>query len=443
MSGQRTEDSLTAVGESNGSSGRRLSLITLDEIVGGASNVLTAVLAARLLTSSFFGLFGVVFLLYSLLLAVTRALVNDPLLIHPVEGNERPNDVIDTNLVLGLGLGALTVVAGVVASGFSGEFGRALIVLAVCFPLLALQDLGRYFGFGSQRPGRALALDTLWLVLLIAAVAVLLAVHRRSLVWFILAWAGSGALSGLLLLRHYPGYRPRCSLSWLRYTWQFSWRYLVSYGSTYGAALANTSAVGSVVGTRQLGGVQGTVLLVRPFGAFQAAALAAGVSDIARVQGNRAVRRHSLRATALAAGVAALNGIVLLALPDRLGRIVLGHTWALSKPLLLPTSVQILAMGVFTGARAGLLGIRLIRRAMVIDIVGTVLLLSGAVSGAVIHGAKGALWGSALAASCNAVTWWLVLLASTATADSAPDEGGPAESVVAGGSAAAAAPPPA
>jgi O-antigen/teichoic acid export membrane protein len=430
------------VGKSDGSSARRLSVITLDEIIGGASNVLTAVLAARLLSPSSFGLFGVVFLAYSLLLAVTRALVNDPLLIHPVEGNERPHEVIDTNLALGLGLAVVTIAAGLVATGFNGGFGHAVVALGVGFPLLALQDLGRYFGFGSQRPVRALVLDSLWLVLLFAGVVALLLADLRSLAWFIVAWAGSGALSGLLLFRYYPGFRPSLSLAWLRYTWQFSWRYLISYGSTYGAALANTSAVGGIVGTRELGGVQGTVLMVRPFGAFQAAALAAGVSDIARVTGNRAVRRHSLQATGVAAGVAALNGIVLLVLPDRIGRIVLGHTWELSKPLLLPTAVQILAMGVFTGARAGLLGIRLIRRAMVIDVVGTTLLLSSAVTGAVIHGAKGALWGAAIAASCNAVTWWVVLLASTASPDPAPDEGRPVEPVtVAGPGGEPAAPP--
>ncbi len=84
----------------------------------------------------------------------------------------------------------------------------------------------------------------------------------------------------------------RFGLSWLRYTWGFSWRYLISYTSTQGAALGMSSGVGAIAGARALGGLQGTVLLVRPFMTFQVAAIAASVGEVARsVTGDHDPRR--------------------------------------------------------------------------------------------------------------------------------------------------------
>ena len=45
------------------SSGRRLSVLALDQALAGASNVAMSVLAARLLSVSSFGLFGILFLI--------------------------------------------------------------------------------------------------------------------------------------------------------------------------------------------------------------------------------------------------------------------------------------------------------------------------------------------------------------------------------------------
>jgi O-antigen/teichoic acid export membrane protein len=389
-------------------------LITIDQAVAGASNVLVALLAARLLGVSSFGLFGIVFLAYVVLQGVSRALVSDPLLVHPVEAQERPAEVIATSSLLGLALAAITIVTGLGARHFSHDLGGALIVLGVCLPLLVLQDLGRYLGFATQRPQRSLLLDTAWLVLVFAAVAVLVVLDVHSLVAFIAVWAGTGALSGLLLFWQYPDYRPRLTISFLKYTWHFSWRYLVSYGATQGTALTTSSVVGAIVGTRQLGGVQGTILLVRPFGTFQIAAVAACITEVSRApEDQHRARHHAVRTTTVAGTVAVLNAVVLVFLPDALGKLVLGATWSTAKPLLLPTAVQIVFLGLMTGGRAAMLGMRLIRRAIVVDVIGAVVYLTATISGSVIDGASGALWAVAIGQGALAVTWWIVMVAHT------------------------------
>src|SRR6202035_2433950 len=109
----------------------------------GASNVLIAVLAARLLGVASFGLFGIVFLVYMMALGVNRALVNDPLLVHPLEAEGRLGEVIGTSCVLGIVVAVAVLAAGSGALLWDPRLGDALLVLGACMPLLVLQDLGR------------------------------------------------------------------------------------------------------------------------------------------------------------------------------------------------------------------------------------------------------------------------------------------------------------
>ena len=92
--------------------GRRLTTITVDQVVSGASNLGVAVLAAHALGLRAFGLWEITFLVFVLVQSGSRALVCEPVLVHPQEADERPGDVIGTAAVLGLAQGVLIGVAG-------------------------------------------------------------------------------------------------------------------------------------------------------------------------------------------------------------------------------------------------------------------------------------------------------------------------------------------
>ena len=393
------------------SAGRRISVIAIDQMIAGASNLMMSVLAARVLGTVHFAFWTIIFLVYILALGIARALVHDPLLVHTEEAEKRPGEVIGTSMLLGLGVGVLVAAAGVVARLWQTDLGNSLIVLGVCMPLLMFQDLGRYLGFATKQPGRSVVLDSVWLGVLIPTVVVLYLADLHTLTWFVLAWAGVGGATGLLIFWQYRGYRVERTLAWVRYTWSFSWRYLISYSATQGSSLIGSSAVGAIAGARQLGGLNGTVLLARPFGTIQVGAVTATVAEIHRSSGEPNVaRRYSLRISAVTTVVALINGAIMLALPDKAGRQVLGATWDVAKPMLLPTAAQLVALGVITGARAGLLGLRGIRRAVVIDVVSTIGVLASTAIGAVLNGAVGALWGAALWQAALSVVWWTVFL---------------------------------
>jgi O-antigen/teichoic acid export membrane protein len=280
--------------------------------------------------------------------------------------------------------------------------------------LMIVLDVGRYLGFATRRPGRALTLDTAWLVLQVGAVALLATTDVHSLWQFVTAWAASGAAAGLGVFWQHRRARPRWSLDWLSETWPYSWRYLVSYSSTQGSALAAAVLLGAISGARALGAVQGALLLQRPFMTFQVAVIASGVGEVSRTADDlRKVRQLVGRLTVLTSVVAILNGAFLLALPEALGRALLGETWLASQDLLLPAAVQILLIGLMTGVRTGVLGMRAVHKAVKIDIVTTVLILVLTVAGALVGGARAAMWGVALSHAVGATIWWTVFMLHT------------------------------
>jgi O-antigen/teichoic acid export membrane protein len=409
---------------------RRLGLLTIDQLISGASNVLIALLAARTLSAAEFGLFGIVFLVYTLLIGITRALVSDPLLVHPEESEQRPGEAIGTTCVLALPLTAILVAVGIGVSGWDARLGEALLVLSAALPLLALQDLGRYLAFATHRPMRAVVLDAVWLVLMLAAVSILIASDRRTLVWLMVAWAGSGAAAGILLFARYRVRDVQPNLAWVRFTWPLSWRYLVSYIAIQGSALGASSEVGAIAGARALGGVQGALLLARPFTTFQVAAATQAIGEVARCAADaRGVWRNALVSSALTGGVGALNLLAMLVLPTALGEALLGESWDLAEPLLLPTGLYIVCIGILTGPAAALLGVKAMRKATTMNVAMGIGALIWAAIGALIDGARGAMWAAALGQSLVMVAWWLLLWIHLrqGEATSAPDVASPPE----------------
>ena len=122
--------------------------------------------------------------------------------------------------------------------------------------------------------------------------------------------------------------------------------------------------------------------------------------------GTAAVARHVRRTTTLTAGVALVNAAVLLLLPDALGRLVLGATWAPTERLLWPACLQMVMLGLISGVRSALLGLKVVRTTTTLDVLGTAITLGATVVGAVVDGSLGAFWFLAAGQAVVAMMWW-------------------------------------
>jgi len=400
---------------------KALRQIIIDQAIAGASNLAIILMAAHALGTSS-GYFVIIFTVYSLALGASRALIGDPTLIHPQEAMEKPGEPIGSAILLGLGIGALLLGAGGVVFLWNHEIAYGLIVLAIVIVPLLLQDLGRELGFATKRPGRAIALDSVWLVLVIAGAVGLKLTHTHTLAWFVAVWGGTGGIAAVLTFTQNRGKSIFLDLGWIRFTWPFAWRYLISYSANTGAALIGTSALGVVAGKKDLSGVGGNISLVRIFGTFQIAAVSAGTSRVARSSLRpRQVLGLGAKFSLLTTVVAAINGLILVALPDRLGEAVLGApVWHAAKPLLWAKAAQILCLGLITGARAGMLGMRAARYTVKIDVVTTVVVLVATVVGVIVDGVLGAFWAVGIGQALMAIVWWVVFRWYTATQPDVP-----------------------
>lgn len=388
--------------------GRRLSVVVVDQVLSGASNILIALLSAHLLGTAAFGYFGLILVIYAAAQGVNRSLVGDPLMVHPDDARNRAGAPISAALIVGGAIGALVAAIGGVFWWLDVPMGVELIILGAGLPGLILHDLGRFLGFATQRPWRSLWLDLLWLVLILGVVGVLLVRDVESLPWFTLGWVGSGVAASLLV---FAQHRPRLAggRAWLRERWYYSWRFLLSFVALQGSTLGFSVVIAVVAGAKAMGAVRGVLLLLRPYMTFQTASVAAGVAEVANDPDSYRDGGHLRRTVIVSLAVAAVNAVILLVLPDALGRLVLSDTWDATEALLLPACVQILALGLIAGPRAHLIGSKAVSVTVPIDIASTVVTLVLGTIGVFIDGAYGAYWGVSSGSVVAALMWWSAL----------------------------------
>jgi O-antigen/teichoic acid export membrane protein len=396
-----------------GGAGRRAGMVTFDQAVSSASNLLMLIWVAHALSAADFGRFSLVFFVWVFTQnGVVRSLVSSTVMVHPEDADERPRSVLGAAVLLSLAVGAL---CGVVGAGlwFAGsDIGPPLLLVGVLMPLLGVQDVGRFIAIAESKAGRAVVLDSIWLGLMLAAFVAVELSHGATLMWLVTAWAGTGALSGLWVFVQHGIPRAReLSLDWLRERWHFSWRSLVASSSSAAVALVGSSLMAIVSGPLAVAGVRAALLLERPSTTVQTAVATSAATDIARENSDNAgLLRHQRRTMTASTLVALLNLGVLLVIPDSVGKLVLGNVWEIVEPLLLVVGFHVGVLAAQSGVRAALMGRRQIHSVMIVDITGTVLSIIGLVIGASIADAEGAMWGGVVGQGITAVLWWSVLL---------------------------------
>lgn len=391
--------------------GRRVSVVTLDQIVSGASNLIPLIWVAHVLAPADFGRFSLIILIYLFTQATLRALVGWPLLVHPEDADARPRHLLGVVTVLSLGATAVSLAIGLGTWLAGSPMGPSTVALGVLMPLLCLQDTGRFLGIAQALPARALTLDVIWLGLMLAGFAAAALTGHDTLLWYAVAWAGSGAAAGLWVFVQQGVPAPHdISLHWLREHWSYASRSFVSATATTAVTLAGSMLMALVSGPQAVGAVRAALMLERPSAALQLAVATSAATDIAREQpdnsGLMAIQRRTLL---IASVVAVLNLLVLVLLPDPVGRTLLGQMWPLVSPLVLLIGLRVIISASQSGLRAALLGRRQIKQVMYVDILSSVVTIIGLVVGAALADAPGAMWGSLPGLALATVCWWVTL----------------------------------
>ncbi len=385
---------------------RRVGGVTVDQVISSSSNLLTVIWAAHLLRPADFGRFSILLMVCTMALGIVHALVSVPAVAHPDEVDEHPWRVLGCAFALAVGVTVPFFLVALLLIAVDSPLGPPSLALAVLIPLLLLQDVGRYVGFARAAPGKAIVLDVVWLVLLVAGLGTCWREDWDGLLSVTLVWAGSGGLAALWLVAQYGWPSERPSLRWVRSHWSFSWRSLVGNVTATGGALVGSVAVVFVSNPLSVAAIRASMLLRRPGQMLQSSVSTAVANDVARARPDRrGLRRYQRRAMLLAAGAAVVNLLVLVYLPDAVGRAVLGGVWDLIEPLRLPVGLFVLVLATQAGMRAVLLGCRQIGTIMGAEIAGTIVLMAALIVGAAINDAAGALWAVVIGSVAVSLMW--------------------------------------
>ncbi|MFJ4778352.1 hypothetical protein [Streptomyces sp. NPDC088762] len=375
----------------------------LDQAASSATNILVLVLAARLSSASGFADFSMVYVAFSVLLGLNMAYVGQSVVL---EKGDRLGTVCRSAAAFTAAASAvLGAVLALVGLALAGPAGRAFLALGLVLPLVLLQDGLRYCFSALRAPERALAADALRLVCVVAALAVQpsgASAGRLVLAWGLSALPALGL--GLWLLRPYVR-GARAELRPYLRRGHLGQRFVVEFAVGNGSSQLAVLGLGVFATPLAVGALRGATTLFGPLNVLFNSANAFGPPVLGRLGGRRATVRATLLLGAVFAAVGAGWATVLSLLPGRLGRELLGDTWAAASALLPATGAQYAVMGLGTCA---LLTLRVLapKSTLSLQVVFSLLSVALLLGGYAVFGVAGAAWGLAAGSAAKAAAGW-------------------------------------
>ncbi|MBC3193499.1 hypothetical protein H7X46_20775 [Pseudonocardia sp. C8] len=381
----------------------------LSQGLNAGTNFLLSFLVARSQPAAEFGRFALVLVLLILAVALVRETGNTVLTI--AHSGDRDGLCRGGRQSTGYAAGVGTLAAAcclVAAVPVTGAMRAVLVVLAVVFPFVLLQDALRGVSVAAGRPRSAAGLDALWAGVQIGLTAVVMAVSTQPPMWtFVAAWGAGAVVSALAGLRR----RRLVPARALPHRWLLRHRALTV--PLLGAYALNTLppqivmlAMPLVSDFTETGVLRAAYLLFGPIATLFASVYALAMVDAVRAGTPAATVRVAGFVSAALGGIGALWCVLAVLLPSSAGRLLMGSTWELTGSTRLLLGISLVAEGVVYGAMTAMGALRRPGRMVRARLVAAPVLLVLALAGGALAGAEGAaaglLSGHAL---CAALAW--------------------------------------
>ncbi|WP_426245538.1 hypothetical protein [Nocardioides sp. LHG3406-4] len=328
--------------------------VLLDQATSSLSNFLFLLLMARSSNTRDFGAFVLVFTVFTFALSLSRSSLGIPLNtdLSALEGEEA-REFLGRSIAVALAFGstvgvAVGLVAWILAPG--GSPSTAMLILAVASPLLVAQDIGRYVNIGGGTPGRALASDSLWLVVLALGYVWFIVTDAVSPTAAVAVWVGGALLALLALLPSLVKPIVKGTGHWFRRDRRR--RHLLWDAAIAAAApLIVVAVTAVVVSSIAVGTIRGASALLTPINVLISAVGMGAVAEAAR-HAWPVARRLVVGVTVVLVAVTVLWAGILLALPASWGQELLGETWEPAHRLLPVTALEVVGLSLWQGSIA-------------------------------------------------------------------------------------------
>lgn len=326
-------------------------LALIDQGLSSLSNVAAVFLVARALDATDFGRFSLAYAVLILVLGLSRSYLGTRLSLAATVASARTfTAAVLGGLIVSSPVIALIVLAvGTVITG--GASTNIVLVVAIAAPVVCLQDAVRFGAVACGRPGVAAISDSVWAAVV---VGVLLSGEPLNGQVALVLWLGAAVAAlvvGLTALQIMP--KLRRGLQTLRQRHGIGES--MAFGTAVGqaTALAVSTVAAAVLGPAAAGALRGASTMMGPLNVIHAYVHLALTPALVRRERSRDVG-YCVRAGGAIACVAALYAMAVLLIPDTVGELLLGQTWAGARTVLPFTSVEYLALGLATAAMLGL-----------------------------------------------------------------------------------------
>jgi len=312
--------------------GRRTLIHVADQAISSLTNFAAAFLAARALSISELGAFGLGMLLYGLTLATTRALSSDVFVLKAGSPAGGASAVVSAALVASAPISVLGLAAGTTLLP-----GVRLEWLWLTLPFLAVQDVTRFVAFRDGRPIVALANDTAWgasLLLLICLRGVPNTASSLLAVW------AFTSIPGLLVAL--ASLRIRLSISggvrWIRSAWPTSRSLLGETSSRTAITLGTPFLLLALSGQAELGRLRAAQTLYAPATTLFLLASSTLIVDLVdeHHRGPGALDRRLLQLSGVLVVACLATAAAAKGIPRAVGVQLLGSNWQPAAELALP-----------------------------------------------------------------------------------------------------------
>jgi hypothetical protein len=391
-----------------------------DQALSSATNFALSIAVARQVTAPQFGAYSIAFAAYLVALTVSRAIATDPLTIRysakeVAAWQAATARAGGTAIAIGLVAGALCLGTAVIVGG---DTGAALGPLAVGLPALLLQDAWRYAFFAARRGRDAFLNDLAWTIALAIALVFVATTGSATVGGLVAAWAFGGAAGALFGIGQ-TGIRPTARIpEWLREHRDIAPRMAVEGIILSGSQQVLLVAISLVAGLASVAAVRAGQVLMNALHIATYGVYLAVVPEGVRLLNRSAAGLRRL-CVVVAVGLGSISlawGLVLVVLPDSIGRALLGDTWTPAHGVIVPLAIVTAGAGVQTGAVVGLRALAAARRSLRARSVSSALLFGCGFAGAIVAGANGTAWGMAIGVSIGSLVWWLELTRGLAAA---------------------------
>jgi glycosyltransferase involved in cell wall biosynthesis len=281
--------------------------------------------------------------------------------------------------------------------------------MGLVLPLVLLQDAWRGVLISTGRPAAATLNDAIWTVSQFAALGWLLAMGIEDTSILVLTWGAAGGLAaafGILQTRAIP--RLQDTRRWLAHHWDLAGFFLAEWILVVGAMHGSLLLIAAWASVEDVGALRGSQVLLGPLTLLASGAFEFVLPELGRrPQLSAGVR---LRLSYLVSGSLVLVGLTwgaaLLALPNSIGRQLMGDTWLSARAVLPASTLWSCAILLSTGPAVVLRALGRARVGFRINALTAPLLVIFSLVGVELDGATGAAAGFALAHWLMAPLWW-------------------------------------